>query len=502
MVAEEFVDAVVSAKDDNRPAFRALMAAVRNARRGWDTILIHDTSRLSRSRHTAIIFEHECNRHDVAVVYKSIPDADPLTEMVVRSMFQAWDEWHSLNSRAKGLAGMAENVHQGYRAGGRAPIGYRLRAVKTGAVRDGAIVVKSTLEPDPDVAPAVARYLADRAAGVPRKRAKSQAGPPLVGMQDSSLIGVERNALTYAGHTVWGVHAEPGPGGDHAGGKRRPRSEWMVRRDTHPALIDEAQAEALLQRLQARANGRQGNAGMIVARESGALLGGRLFAPDGRKWWAEADRYRIGPKGGRQRSIARAQVEAPVLQQVFADLASPAFASRLLEATRRALVADADPGRVRRLRDQAERLSAQCARMLDIAAGLEDPAPAMRRIDALERERNAVIAELQQAETVAAQTRAIADVSPDDVTAALASVAAAATDSGRASLRAAVIAVVDRVELDPETLQASIVYRIDAPAGVVVASPRGCSRNPRTVTLTIRTSIGHIRTRRWHSPAA
>jgi hypothetical protein len=48
------------------------------------------------------------------------------------------DEVHSMLSREKGLAGMAENVRRGHRAGGRAPIGYRLERIETGAIRDGA----------------------------------------------------------------------------------------------------------------------------------------------------------------------------------------------------------------------------------------------------------------------------------------------------------------------------------------------------------------------------
>jgi site-specific DNA recombinase len=77
------------------------------------------------------------------------------------------DEAHSMLSREKGLAGMAENVRRGHRAGGRAPIGYRLERQATGAMRDGAAVTKSKLAPS-DHAPAIAAYLKARAAGEAR----------------------------------------------------------------------------------------------------------------------------------------------------------------------------------------------------------------------------------------------------------------------------------------------------------------------------------------------
>lgn len=75
------------------------------------------------------------------------------------------DEVHSLMSREKGLAGMAENVRAGFRAGGRAPYGYRLVSIDTGSIRDGEPVTKTRLDIDPEKAPKVAAYLIGRAAG-------------------------------------------------------------------------------------------------------------------------------------------------------------------------------------------------------------------------------------------------------------------------------------------------------------------------------------------------
>uniref|UniRef100_UPI0032174549 HAMP domain-containing protein n=1 Tax=uncultured Arthrobacter sp. TaxID=114050 RepID=UPI0032174549 len=124
----------------------AMLRELRNPRRGWDTILVLDTARIARRRHLSIIFEeHECKRAGVKVIYKSLPESDPITEMLLKSILQAMDEWHSLTSKAKGLAGMAENVRQGFRAGGSAPKGYRLESIATGTIREGQPVTKSKL---------------------------------------------------------------------------------------------------------------------------------------------------------------------------------------------------------------------------------------------------------------------------------------------------------------------------------------------------------------------
>ena len=68
---------------------------------------------------------------------------------------------------------MAENVKQGFRAGGRAPRGYQLKHVDTGTVRDGLPVMKTTLERSEEAA-RVARYLKGRALGRSRSALMSE----------------------------------------------------------------------------------------------------------------------------------------------------------------------------------------------------------------------------------------------------------------------------------------------------------------------------------------
>jgi hypothetical protein len=56
----------------------------------------------------------------------------------------------------------------------------------------------------------------------------------------------------------------------------------------------------------------------------------------------------------------------------------------------------------------------------------------------------------------------------------LAQITADAKNDARSELRASVLSIVDRIELDPETLSAAVYYRIKAPmSGVKLASPRG-----------------------------
>ena len=105
------------------------------------------------------------------------------------------DQWHSLTSKRKGLAGMAENVRQGFRAGGRAPRGYRLLTIDTGAIREGAPVTKTKLEPNDD-APIVADYLRLRAEGIPPHEPSATAENQVAG-NVARWVGMERPHLCW-----------------------------------------------------------------------------------------------------------------------------------------------------------------------------------------------------------------------------------------------------------------------------------------------------------------
>jgi site-specific DNA recombinase len=460
VVVEEFADAVESGKDDDRPAFQSLLAALRDPRRAWSTVLVFDTSRVARRRALALLFEQECEKRAVGIVYRSVPEGDPITDTLLRAILQAIDEWHSLVSKAKGLLGMEENVRQGWRAGGRAPRGYSLQTIATGAIRDGEPVTKSKLVPNED-APLVAAYLRARAAGEPRRRAAERLLP---GVAITSLHGLEWNALTYAGATVWRQHAERvSKGKGYAGGgKIRPRAEWVVQEGTHEPLVTRDEAEAIL-------------AGMARQRErttrdrgAGYLLTGLLVAPDGQAWTGDQGGfYRHGQRG---RRVASRRVDEAVLGRLRSDLAAPETVERVIRSLR-ALDGPPDGRSAAALRKRIEGLDAKLARLVDLASDESVRAPVLRRVADLERERSELRATLAEMERETAQAAAVADVTPEAVRAALGTLLddLVAADGGAAA-RPLLGELLERVELDPDTLGARMHYRLEG--GISVASRR------------------------------
>lgn len=461
-IVAEFSDVVESGKDEFRAGFQQLLAAVRTKRRGWDTLLILDTSRLARRRHISLVFEEvEARKHGVRVVYKSLPDSDPITEMLLKSILQAMDEWHSLTSKQKGLAGMAENVRQGWRAGGRAPMGYQLEHTATGAVRDGVAVRKSKLVLAPE-APILQHYLTLRAQGQNRARAQAAAG---LTASASTLVGVEWNALTYAGHTVWNMRYDHGTGGYTSGVKRRPRADWVIQKDTHPALITEAEAERLLVRLESFDRGHHAHADY--------LLTGLLKSPAGTNWRGSdggaGGYYRLG-KGKR---IKASIIETAVLQQLVGDLRTPAFIQALTNAARQQFDDRQQDDALPVMKKESADLERRITRLTDLLADTSQPEPLLRQIETYEARRTVLERQIGRREEEAQQIAKVKALAEPEVTRVLGMIVAEFDALDREQLRDLLQGLVGQIVLDDAARTFQITYRLDCATGLTMASPRG-----------------------------
>jgi len=464
-----------SSKDEYRPDFQRLLTDMACPSRMFDMILIYDTSRLARNRLLAQQFKRDAERRGIKVVFATIPEGlDEVSHMMLDSQFEVMDQAHSMFSKQKGLAGMAENVRRGFRAGGRAPMGYALKYHDTGTVRDGKPVLKSTLVPNHEFI-AVGKYLVLRAEGVARKRAMERAG---LQKSESSMNGVDHNALTYAGHTVWNRRREFKKGEGYAGGARgakkyRPRSEWIVQRDTHQAAITDAQAEAVLDLLEKSTHK------FVSTGKHEHLLVGLLIAPSGERFTGEAGKhYRIR----RGRWLNMQVVNQAVVMRVMKDIQSPRFVSALLDASK---VADVSPhsGLDEMVKRERE-LAGQIDKLLDVASNLADPAPAYRKIDVIEKERVGIAQALAKAEQDARAAMAVNNINEGDVMKMLKRIANEIGRVDKAMLKDLMMKVCSKILLDPKTGECEIHYRFRATDRIYLASPRVSDANPELTYIT------------------
>lgn len=460
LIVEEYSDVVESAKDEHRPAFQQMLRDLRSTARTWTALLLVDTSRLSRNIYVAEVFKHECRKRNIKIIYSKIPEANPIMDMVIVQILQAFDQMHSMMSKEKGLAGMAENVRQGYRAGGRAPRGYRLHHINTGAMREGQPVQKSVLVPTEE-APMIARYLKARAQG--QRQSTIDIG---LQISQSTLVGMEWNALTYAGHTVWNVRNEF-DNGYRNGTKRKPRSEWVIQKDTHPPLITEAEAEAILGQLESR----------VYTRESPNLLTGLLKTPDGEPWHANTGYYRP-KKGTKGRWIKAKEIEAAIIERVKVDLASDLFVKALMtDAREKAAQVGPDPADP--LRGQVADLNRRISKAMDVSMALADPGPALRKIDELETKRKNLSVEISRLERERTSAEAFKHITEKDVRTLVAEFSA---NMESTNIKDLLSSLIDSIVLDPANLNCQIHYRVSCRDSV--ASPRLGYANPvlRTVS--------------------
>ncbi len=451
-VVGEYADAVESGKDDQRPAYQGLLRDLTSRDRTWSVILAYDTSRIARRTFIAQTLSHEAKKRGVSILYVKVPETDPITTVILENVLQAMDEVHSLMSREKGLAGMAENVRRGFRAGGRAPVGYRLDPVTTDVMREGAPVMKSRLVPGPE-AEEIANYLRARAAGMHGTTAQKKYG---VSISRSGLVDVEWNALTYAGHTVWNMRRAKE---QQEGGARRPRAEWTIQRNTHQALITDDEAEAILSRLESRAQGGTRRRG------SDYVLSGLLQNDAGKNWHGDGATYRI--KGG---AVNAQELEQAVLTQIASDFRSPEIVAayiRELGAFQKSMAEYVDVGAaLRDLRD----VEGKIGRLTALLDQTTEPAPLVRRIEELEKDRRTATDRLARAQDEQEKSSATKAITSEDVHQALDRLAADLAALDRDTLKDSLRQWLSKVEFDPATRSGRIHYRLTLD-GVKAASP-------------------------------
>ncbi|WP_200916969.1 recombinase family protein [Jeongeupia sp. HS-3] len=203
-----------------------------------------------------------------------------------------------------------------------------------------------------------------------------------------TMISVEDNALCYAGHLVWNRVNERIDGTYIEGRKYRPRSEWLIQRDAHPAMISDEEAEQILSRRQQRSvKGKRG-------RLSPYLLSGLLYCGCGQPVYGCGGFYRCNGKCG-ERSIRQDRLDQAALTTLLTRVLSDDAIRQTVDAVNRQLAqlakrSESDPAQIKR---SQQRLQHEQDTLVSSLAHLEHREPLLRRIDQLSEE----LAQLEQA---------------------------------------------------------------------------------------------------------
>ena len=249
-------------------------AKERDARR-FDAVIVYGTSRLSRDLFHALTYEREMTRAGVEVFYAlTAGDQTSPEGRLIRHMFQALDQFEVEKLGREVRRGQKQNTRQGYRNGGRAPYGYRLRhEAHPDPARAKAGDTKSRLVVDPEQGPVIAEIFDRFLAGAGYKEIANElnrpGGPPPPSHVDSkrntsgkwakTTIKSMLENPTYTGRLYWNrldsrAHKQGvGPV------VRRAQDEWVEADERHEALISDEQFERAQVEMQRRSTGLGGN---------------------------------------------------------------------------------------------------------------------------------------------------------------------------------------------------------------------------------------------------
>ncbi len=368
-VVRQYLDDTISGLSANRPGLSALLQDIQSPNRNWEQILIYDTSRLSRDNqmHFQTLFKIECDRYDITISYKTIPDSDPITEHLITTMLQATDAWFSMLSGKKGREAMIANALEGYWVGGRAPFGYDLQEIPVNKL--GKTVTKKRLILNKD-AKKMGEFLSRLAMG---EKGAVIAEDLNLGVSRGTINGWKWQALTYAGCLVWNkTNPREANKKGYKGkkGKYRPIEEWIITPDCHEALISRSQAEVIMRQLK---EGRR-------EIKSRFLLSGILKTPDGKVWHGNSDNrcvppkfsYRLKTDTGGSKQISKDAIELPILKQIKNDLNNPLFVDLLFEEFQKSQKESNFKSKLRANDKQIKTLKGQQQKIVDLL--LEDNA--------------------------------------------------------------------------------------------------------------------------------
>ena len=249
----------------------------------------------------------------------------------------------------------------------------------------------------------------------------------------TTLNGIEWNALTYAGHTVWNVHNEKTDDGYKGGTKRRPRADWIIQRDTHPALITEDEAEVILQNLD---SGRIKN----YSTRAKHLLTGMLTNPDGQLLHGDGEYYRLDKK-----SVKALRVDGTVINQITSDLQSDAFIKSIVKSAQQSAKQSNDGAALIIATEEIRLIDTKIENLTNLLTETTATATLLRKIESLEQERSYIQERINTAELATQKVRAIQNIQESDVKSILNNIAASIDEQDRDDMKEILRGLVDRI---------------------------------------------------------
>lgn len=122
----EYIDRAFSARTDNRPDFRRMMADC--AKEQFDVILVWKLDRFARSRKDSGIYKALLYKHHIKLISATEVISDGPEGVLLESVLEGLAEYYSADLAVKVIRGMTENALKCMYNGGGVPLGYNIDA--------------------------------------------------------------------------------------------------------------------------------------------------------------------------------------------------------------------------------------------------------------------------------------------------------------------------------------------------------------------------------------
>ncbi len=159
------------------------------------------------------------------------------------------------------------------------------------------------------------------------------------------------------------------------------------------------------------------------------------------------------------------------MSKITDDLRSEQFVDKALAAAHKSAGDIEDPAKS--LRAEVVALNTKVSRAMDLVVSLDDPAPALRKVNELEAKRKQVADEIARLEKEYQAQVVMQSLTRNDVKRIIDELAEDMSEDDPHRLNRIIGTMVDRIILDPVNLTYQIHYRISQSDGVSMASPRG-----------------------------
>jgi len=224
-VMREFVDAGISGRTDDRPAFQEAVAYCKAY--SIDYFICWSTSRFARNKLDAALYKRELDKAGTKIVYVNC-DLDRSTDSgwMMESILEIFDEHYSRQVSADTLRSMMKNARDGYWNGGVLPFGYAVQKV---GKRKRLVINECEAVTVREIFNHCLRGLGSKSIAMALNE---------IGMLSRGGRRWSKNTITntlkndiYAGYVVFNRM-------NRATGRHRPRDEWIVTK-AHDAIIKE-----------------------------------------------------------------------------------------------------------------------------------------------------------------------------------------------------------------------------------------------------------------------